>query len=101
MFARVNTFMGGLEHVEDGVAMFRDKVVPEIEKQPGFDGAMFLADREGQVVYAVTFWKSEAEMTASEELGKRMAEAAGKQFGSKVETSHCEVALSTLPALVG
>ena len=99
MFARVNTFTGGAEHMDEGVRMFRDKVVPEIERLPGFDGAMFLADREEQVAYAITFWSTQEEMSASAELGKRLASAAGEQFDSRVETNLCEVAMSTMPAL--
>ena len=101
MLARVTTFMGGAEHIDEGLAMFRDTALPEIEHQPGFDGALFLTDPEDRIVYAITFWETEADLRASAGLSKRLADTAGRQFGSKTETDSCEVALSTIPALVG
>lgn len=100
MFARVNRFTGSPERLEEGITMFRERVVPEVEKLPGFDGAMFMADREHETVFAITFWRSENELLASKEPGKLLAEEAARTFGSKLETTQCEVMVSKLPALV-
>jgi heme-degrading monooxygenase HmoA len=100
MFARVNRFTGPPERLEDGLAMFREQVLPHMEKQPGFDGALFMADRTDEVVYAITFWSSEGEMVAGAEIGRRLAEEAARKFGSEVETSPCEVLFSKLPMSV-
>jgi heme-degrading monooxygenase HmoA len=101
MFARVNTFTGNLERIDEGIAWFREKSVPAIEKEPGFEGHLFLADREHETVYTMTFWKSAEEMAATKDLATELARGAAKEFGLKVETSNCEVAYSKLPAFVG
>ena len=31
MFARVSTFMGGLENLDDGVVLLREAIVPRLE----------------------------------------------------------------------
>jgi heme-degrading monooxygenase HmoA len=100
VFARVSTFKGGMERLDEGIALFRDRVVPEDEKQPGFEGALLLVDREARVSRAVTFWHSEEELNATSELGKRLAETAAHELELEVEVSTCEVPFARLPALV-
>ena len=91
MFARISTFKGGSERLEEGVELFRDKVVPEDEKQPGFAGAFLLADREADLAYAVTLWESEEALHATDALGKQLASSAAEQLGLDVSVASAEV----------
>lgn len=100
MFARVTTFRGGAARLAEGTELFREQVVPEDEKQPGFAGALLLADRDAELSYAVTFWDSEEAMVATDELGKQLAEAAARELELSAEIGHFEVLFSKLPAVV-
>ena len=95
MFARVSTFMGGLENLDDGVVLLREAIVPRLEEEPGFDGVLLIADRGHGVAYAITFWKCEEDLAASKESGKKQAEMAAHMFDLRVEVGNCEVAFST------
>ena len=95
MFARVHTFMGGLENLDEGVVLLREAIVPRLKEQPGFDGVMLMADRDNGVAYAITFWKHEEDLAASKESGKKQAETAAQMFDLRVEVGNCEVAFST------
>lgn len=44
--------------VEQGVALFRDSVVPALREQEGYEGVYVLLSDEGKVL-ALTFWESE------------------------------------------
>jgi heme-degrading monooxygenase HmoA len=93
MFARVSRFTDGLEErLDEGITIFRDAVLPQLEKQPGFSGAALLADRERDVLFVITLWQTEDEMIAVAELDRRLADAAAKELGVTIETSSCEVA---------
>jgi heme-degrading monooxygenase HmoA len=93
LFARIHTFTDGLEQrLDDGIVMFRDTFVPQLEKHCGFSGAAFLADREGEAINVITLWNTEEDMIATAELDRRLTDAAARELGLVVETSICEVA---------
>ncbi len=100
MFARIYRGTGELERRDDFVAMLRDKVMPLAEKQPGFDGLLFLVGPISQDVYAISFWRTEEDMTASNELGKRLGDEFAREFNLNVQIVCSEVAFSKLPALI-
>lgn len=77
--------------------MFREQVLPEVERQPGFEGAVLMADDDAQVAYSITFWKSEEELAATADSSKRLAEMAAQQLGVQVQIAHCEVPFAKFP----
>ena len=97
MFARLSTFTSSLERLDEGIELLRDNLLPEIEKQPGFDGAMLLAGVDAEIACAVTFWKSEEALAASAESGQRVAEMAAQQLDLEVQVTNCEVAFAKFP----
>lgn len=97
MFARLSTFTSSLERLDEGIAVLRDKVLPEIEKQPGFDGAMLLAGVDADIAYTITFWKSEEALATTAESGTRLAELAAQQLDLEVQVANCEVAFAKFP----
>lgn len=100
MFARVNTFRGiDGERYDEGFALYRDKLHPQIEHEPGFAGSLLLAERDADVSYAITFWESKEAMVESTEAGRELAEAAAKQLEAELIVEMLEVAFSKLPAL--
>ena len=60
MIAHVAEFEGPTDVLE-GVGMqgFRDRVVPVLEAQPGFDGYLILLNREKGKLLGVTLWDTE------------------------------------------
>ena len=60
MIAHIAEFNGPIAQLE-GVGMhgFRDRVVPVLEGQPGFEGYLILLDRENEKLLGVTLWDTE------------------------------------------
>ena len=84
MFARVSTFEGSPEQVDELSRYAREQVLPALEDLDGFNGILGLADRQSGKVLAVTLWESEQAMSASEESANRLrdesAEAASENI---------------------
>ena len=60
MIAHLAEFEGPTDVLE-GVGMqgFRDRVIPVLEAQPGFDGYLILLNREKGKLLGVTLWDTE------------------------------------------
>ncbi len=82
MFARVSTFEGPPEQVDELVHTAVEKVLPQLKRFAGFNGILALADRQSGKVLTVLLWESEEAMRASEEASywfrRYSAEAASK-----------------------
>jgi heme-degrading monooxygenase HmoA len=84
VFARVSTFTGASDQVDEAVRHVREDVLPRTEQLDGYRGAYLLVDRENGKSLAVTFWESEEAMRESEEaastLRSEIADALGTQM---------------------
>jgi len=67
MFARVSTYEGRPEQLEEMHHEGVEHVLPALEMQDGFSGGLVLADRQSGKVLAVTLWESEQAMDATED----------------------------------
>jgi heme-degrading monooxygenase HmoA len=67
MFARVTTFEGPPEHVDDFRHAVVEHMLPALRRLEGYQGVLILADRQGGKVLGVSLWESEESMGASEE----------------------------------
>ena len=76
MYARVNTFAGSADRVDDGVRDIQERIVPWAREMNGCKGAIALVDRETGKTIGITLWESQEAMLASEN------EAAGLRAGS-------------------
>ena len=89
MHARVSTFEGAPEHVEELNRYATEKVVPALKQIDGYVGVLGLADRESGKVIAVTVWESEEALRASAEAANQLrsdsAEAAGESIAAVEE----------------
>jgi heme-degrading monooxygenase HmoA len=72
MFARVSTFEGAPEQVDELTRFAGERAMPALKELDGFNGALGLADRQSGKVLAVTFWESEQAMRASEEAANQL-----------------------------
>lgn len=65
MYARAITFQYQPGKIDEGLNILRETVVPELQQQPGFQGATNLVDRGNNKVVGITLWRSEADLQAS------------------------------------
>ena len=72
MFARVTTGIGSPERIDDTARVYREQMVPALRQQPGFQGAMYLADRGSGKGISVTLWESEEAARAAEMQAAQM-----------------------------
>jgi hypothetical protein len=56
VFARVTTFQGPAERIEEGLEIFRASVLPWLRDATGFRGFTLLIDRANERALTITFW---------------------------------------------
>ncbi len=100
MFARVSTYEGPPEQLDQAITHGRERILPAIRNVPGFSGILYLADRETGKALTITLWESEQAMRDSEEEAGRMrresAEAGGETIAGveRYEVAVLEVSLA-------
>jgi heme-degrading monooxygenase HmoA len=81
MFARVSTYEGRPERLDEMRHEGVEHVLPALEMQDGYSGGLVLADRQSGKVLAVTLWENEQAMDATEDASHWLrifsAEASG------------------------
>lgn len=76
LHGRVTTAMFQHDKINEGTQVFRDSIVPEARKQPGFEGVISVADRDTGKSYTLSCWDSEANRQAGESSGYYQAQVA-------------------------
>ena len=66
MFARVTTFQGSPDRIDEAARRLQEQAVPFARQLSGFKNACWLADRQTGQVLVVTLWESAEAMRASE-----------------------------------
>jgi heme-degrading monooxygenase HmoA len=95
VFARVSTFTGTSDQVDEAIRQAREDVVPRLEQLDGYRGAYLLVDRQNAKTLAVTLWESEEAMRASEEEANTLRSEAADALGTQmVGVERYEVALA-------
>jgi heme-degrading monooxygenase HmoA len=96
--ARVSTFEGPLDQIDEGLRYMREQILPTaFEDDEGFKGVLALADRQSGKTLTITFWESEVAMRATEEEANRLrgelAQAGGETIAAveRYEVSLFEV----------
>jgi len=85
MHARASHIAGSPENAEQGIATFKDTILPELESMDGNRGAMLLVDRASGNALAITLWEDESAMRASEERANQMRSNASDEMGASGE----------------
>ena len=98
MHARVSTIEGSPDRVDEGTALIRSKILPELEHVDGFAGVLSLADRVTGRSLTITLWETEDALRASEERANAMRSSAATDLGATADPSveRFEVTLSEL-----
>ena len=91
MFARIGTWQGSPEELENWVARAGEVVKPQVQQVPGLQAAYWLVDREGAKGLTITFWESEEAMRASETFRSQSQVRTSDATGAAVTTERFEV----------
>lgn len=59
----------GTDKQEEAIKLFREAVLPEMNQQPGFKGALLLLDRATGKCISFSVWATEADLKANEQSG--------------------------------
>ncbi len=78
MFARVSTIQGKRDQVEQGIAHYREQMLPAARKMAGFKGAYLLVDRKSGKSMGVTLWDTEKDLQASTAAADKLRGQASK-----------------------
>ena len=70
MFARRISATVRSGSLEELIGIVQDAGTTEVVQQPGFMGAILMSNASTDEVVALTFWKTEAELAASENTDK-------------------------------
>lgn len=82
MWARLSRYAGlPPERLEETVREFEADQLPLIEQQPGFEGVVVAVDRKAGKAAAITYWDSEANLRASDQLAAQARAAAEQSAG--------------------
>ncbi len=95
MFARVSTYEGSPELIDEAIRYAREQILPRAQQLEGYKGAYLLVDRQSGKSVSVTLWESEQAMRASEEAANQLrSESAEASGGAVVSVERYEVAVS-------
>ena len=85
MFARVSTFEGPPNQMDEALRQVREQVLPRIRQHDGYSGFIALGDRQSGKVMGITLWESERAMQASEEEASRLRQESAEVTGEAIE----------------
>lgn len=93
MYARTTTVQGNPDHVDAGVDMVREEVMPALQSMPGCIGVSMLVDHESGGAIVTSSWESQEAMRATEAQVGPMRDRASQIFGGKPEVKEWEIAV--------
>jgi heme-degrading monooxygenase HmoA len=88
MFARVSTYEGPPDKLDEVLRVTREKVIPGAETLEGFEGAYLLIDRKTGKSMSISLWRSEKDAHASEDAGSRLRSQGASAGNSKELSVH-------------
>ncbi len=95
MFARVSTYQGSPQQIDEGLDHARQSILPRVQEVDGFEGVYYLVDRQSGKALSITLWESEEAMRASEEEANKLRGESAEAAGATVEgVERYEVAIS-------
>jgi hypothetical protein len=86
VFARVTTIATPPGTAENIVRHLQSEVVPHIEQQQDSQGGLWLMDRDTGKLLAITLWKTEEAMRASQGRVTQATEGQGRRLGNVTQS---------------
>jgi heme-degrading monooxygenase HmoA len=84
MFARVSTFEGPIDKIDEGTEYAKINVLPRAREIDGWKGIVALVDRSTGKELTITLWESEDAMRASEEASNTLRSDAAEGAGQEI-----------------
>jgi hypothetical protein len=80
------------------VQVLQSEQVPRYQGQKGYKGFTVLADRQSGAIIGTSFWESEADLEAAEELGEQARSQAAEagEAGTEPVTERWEVVIDDM-----
>ncbi len=99
MFARVSTFEGKPDRLDDSISDFRNQTIPALKNMSGFKDAYLLVDRNTGKAISITMWETREDLQSSASKANNLRAQAAQTISAnqppKVEI--LEVAVSGVP----
>ncbi|MDQ3867489.1 MAG: antibiotic biosynthesis monooxygenase [Actinomycetota bacterium] len=86
VYARVTTFSGPPDRLEEGLRLFRENVMPWMRDVTGFRGFLALVDREHGRSLGITFWASEEAALDPEASGGGLRDEITESIGATLHS---------------
>ena len=83
VFVRVTTVEADPAKAAEGIAFYKERIVPVIRKQPGARSALLFVNRKTGRTYSSTAWDTEQDMQKSEAAVAGLRDEAIKKIGGK------------------
>jgi len=93
MFARVSEVTGAADRIDDGIAEYRDVVIPALKGMDGFNRAYLLVDRDAGTSLSITVWDNAEAMRASDEAADRLRAQVAGTMAAQAKASRYEIAV--------
>jgi heme-degrading monooxygenase HmoA len=84
MFARVTRATLPSDKLDQGIAMYRETILPSLASQPGFRGGLLLVDRGSGTGRTITFYADEAALRDSEAMSAEARAQARRDAGAHI-----------------
>ena len=98
MFARVSTFQGAPDRIDEVTQVIRDRIVPAVHEIGG-KGIINCVDRTSGRALTITLWDSEEAMRSSEERANELRSESADNLGAEVVgVDRYEVTVFEVPA---
>jgi hypothetical protein len=95
VFARVSTYTGTSDELDEAIRQVRENTLPKLMQLDGYKGAYFLVDRQNGKSLSVTLWESEEAMSTSEEAANSLRSEVADTLGTQmVGVERYEVAIA-------
>ena len=100
MFARVTTYRGSSEQIEEGIRIFREDAVPWLREATGFRGWIALVDKENERAIGISFWTTRDAASDTDASGATLRDEVAATVGTVMQsTEFYEVAVAEALAL--
>ena len=86
MVARVTTFRGSPEQIEDGLRIYRESVGPWLREATGFRGFIAFVDRENDRGVIMSLWATEELARDAEASGMRLRDSVAETVRTPIES---------------
>ncbi len=86
MFARMNTFAGSPDRLDDALRNVHEQVLPTLRQQDGFKGFMFLANYQSGELQLMAFWETVQAMRKSEVEAARLRAGVAEAGDQEIES---------------